>query len=439
MTREVAAPLRTTATPTARTMRVGAWLNENARTIALVALGLSLVIGVGYAIVLGSQLRYFDEQVYVTLTRSMAHGHGFSLDGNQPTAYRPPGYIFLLLPAYLVSGGSIFAMRLVGVLALTGSVWFAYLLGRRVHSPATGALAAFVVACYPLLIYTATTLYPQVPALFLLLLMIETGLRALPADGVSGRRRLLMAAVAGLVGGLLTLTVPTFGATAIGLILWLMWRQWATSRRIAWRAVAVFIVATAVLPAAWSARNVTQLHAFVPVSTNQGVNLLLGNSPHATAGSSRNTDISSYEAIAVQRKFGEVTLDRYYTQQALLWIKENPGPAAALYAEKVANNFSYTDDLATSGQHSSAQDLISGLTYYPILLLALVRIMLFRRFPLHPTEKFLIAAIGVNVLLLAVFFTRLRFRVPLDGLTIVLAASTVTHLLAARQKSEIAE
>jgi hypothetical protein len=203
--------------------------------------------------------------------------------------------------------------------------------------------------------------------------------------------------------------------------------------------VAVFIVATAVLPAAWSARNVSQLHAFVPVSTNQGVNLLLGNSPHATAGSSRNTDISSYETIAVQRKFGEVTLDRYYTQQALLWIKQNPGPAAVLYAEKVANNFSYTDDLVTSGQHSSAQDLISGLTYYPILLLALARIVLFRRFPLHPTEKFLIVAIGVNVLLLAVFFTRLRFRVPLDGLTIVLAASTVTHLLAARRKPEVAE
>jgi hypothetical protein len=175
------------------------------------------------------------------------------------------------------------------------------------------------------------------------------------------------------------------------------------------------------------------------VSTNDGVNLLLGNSPHATAGSSRNTDISSYEAIAVQRKFGEVTLDRYYTQQALLWAKDNPGRAATLYAEKVANNFSFTDDLVTSGQHSSAQDLISGLTYYPILLLALARIALFRRFPLHPTEKLLIGVIAVNVLLLAVFFTRLRFRVPLDGLTIVLAASTVTHLLAARQKREVAE
>jgi len=418
----------------ARTLRLGEWLTEHARTIALVAVAVSVMIAGGYALFLGTELRYFDEQVYVSLTHSLAHGHGFSLDGVQPTAYRPPGYIFLLLPVYLVTGGSVLAIRMVGVVALAGSVWFTYLLGRRAHSPATGAIAAVVVACYPLLIYTATTLYPQVPALFLLLAMVEVGLRALPADGVTGRHRLLMAVVAGLLGGLLTLTVPTFGVTVVGLVLWLAWRQWRTNRRVAWRSVAVLIVAVAVLPVGWSARNLAQLHTFVPVSTNNGVNLLLGNSPHATPGAGRNADISSYEAVAKQRQFGEVTLDRFYTQQALIWIHDNPGRAATLYAEKVANNFSYHDELATSGQHSTAQDLVSALSYYPILALALLRIALFRRFPLHPTEKLLIGTIGVNVLLLAVYFTRLRLRVPLDALTIVLAASVVTHFLLRRNE-----
>jgi hypothetical protein len=119
-------------------------------------------------------------------------------------------------------------------------------------------------------------------------------------------------------------------------------------------------------------------------------------------------------------------------------MRDNPGRAATLYVEKVVNNFSYHDDLATSGQHSAAQDLVSGLSYYPILLLALLRIALYRRFPLRPTEKLLIGTIAVNVLLLAVFFTRLRFRVPLDALTIVLAASTVTHFLLRRNEDRTA-
>jgi len=84
--------------------------------------------------------------------------------------------------------------------------------------------------------------------------------------------------------------------------------------------------------------------------------------------------------------------------------------------------------------------LLSAVSYYPLLLLALLRLLLYRRWPLRPTEKLIAITIVVNVLLLAVFFTRLRFRVPLDGLTIVLAASTVTNYLSSRRatRSEIA-
>jgi 4-amino-4-deoxy-L-arabinose transferase-like glycosyltransferase len=418
--------------PVGRARRFGDWLTTHARTIALVAVGLSLLVSGGYALVLGGELRFYDEHVYVGMVHSMATGHGVSLDGVQPTAYRPPGYLFLLLPVYLVTGGSVLAMRLVGVLALAGSVWLAYLLGRRAHSPATGALAALVVACYPLLVFTATTLYPQVPALFLLLSMIELAFRALPEDGPATRRRLGAALLAGLVGGLLTLTVPTFAVTAIGLVVYLAWRQRSAAGRIAWRTVAVFVVATALLPVLWCARNAVQLHAFVPVSTNDGVNLLLGNSPNATPDSGTAVDVSAYQRAAEARHLDEVALDHYFTSQATDWIEHHPGRAAVLYAGKVANNFSYTDDLATPGQRGGAQKLLSAVSYYPILLLALLRIVLLRRWRPRPAEKLLIGAIVVNVLLLAVFFTRLRFRVPLDALTIVLAASTVTHYLSRR-------
>jgi 4-amino-4-deoxy-L-arabinose transferase-like glycosyltransferase len=434
MTDHVAALPRTTVRPVSRARRCGEWLTANATTIALVAVGLSFLLGAGYSVLLGGELRFYDEHVYVGIVRSMAHGHGYSLDGTQPTAYRPPGYLFLLLPVYAVTGGSVLAMRFVGVLALTGSVWFTYVLGRRLHTPGTGALAALVVACYPLLIYTATTLYPQVPALFLLLLSLELALRALPEDGRSTRRRLGFAVLAGLVGGLLVLTVPTFGVTSVGLVAWLAWRQHARARRVSWRTVAVLIVALAVLPAAWCARNAVALHAFVPVSTNDGVNLLLGNSPHATEDSGTSVDLSRYQRQATAAHLDEVQQDHFYTDQALSWIEQHPGSAATLYTGKVANNFSYADDLATSGEGGSLRNLVAAISYYPILLLAVARIVLYRRWPLRPTEKLVAWTIVVNVLLLAVFFTRIRFRVPLDALTIVLAASTVTHLLAGRDR-----
>jgi 4-amino-4-deoxy-L-arabinose transferase-like glycosyltransferase len=441
MTENVAAPAvlaPPVVDPVSRTRRVGEWLNLHATTIALVAVGLSLLIAGGYSLVLGGQLRYFDEQVYVGLTRSLAQGHGFTFDNVQPTAYRPPGYSFILLPVYLVSGGSVLAMRFIGVLALAGTVWLVFLLGRRAHSPATGALAALVVACYPLLIYTATTLYPQVPALFLLLAMVELGLRAMPGDGRFTGRRAWQATAAGLLGGLLTLAVPTFGVTVVVLVVWLVWRQWKVARRIAGRTVAVLLIATALLPAAWCVRNAVQLHAFVPVSTNNGINLLLGNSTGATPDGGRVEDISSYENAAARMHLDEVGIDHYYAAQSFDWIRANPGQAAVLFVEKVGNNFAYHNELATAGRNSTGQDIVSALTFYPILLLALLRIVFLRRWPLHPTEKLLIGMLVLNVVLLAAFYTRLRFRVPLDGLTIVLAASTVGHfLLGPRSPAEV--
>jgi hypothetical protein len=381
------------------------WIDEHAKRIALVAVGLSLLLAGGYAVMLGGELRYSDEHVYLELTQSMADGHGFAF-GPDATAYRPPGYPFLLLPVHLLTGGSVFAMRLVAVLCLAGAVWFGYLLARRI-SPVAGALVAAVMAVYPLFVYTATALYPQIPALLMLLMTIEFGLRA--------RDRWTWAIWGGLAGGFLTITVPSFAPTLILLVLFMGWR--------ARKAIVVLLVAAAVIPVLWCVRNAVVMHAFIPVSTNNGVNLLLGNNPDATGSSGTSVDVSAYENQAKAQKLDEVQIDHFYSSQATEWITSHPAEAAGLYVAKVAHNFAYSDTLKTEGQ--SASDLLAALTYYPILALALLRLLLWRKFPLHRVDKLMAWTIVLNVLLLAVFFTRIRFRVPLDALTIVLAVSTV--------------
>jgi 4-amino-4-deoxy-L-arabinose transferase-like glycosyltransferase len=423
----------TSSTALSKPKRFGAWIATHAAGVAVCAVVLNLLLAGGYAIRLGRAVRFHDEQVYLDIVNSLGYDHGYSVDGVVPTAYRPPGYLFLLLPFHLASGGSIVALRMVGVLALAGTVWFVYLLGRRAHTPATGAIAAVVVACYPLLIFTATTLYPQVPALFLLLVTVEMSARALPENG---RARLGYALFAGLVAGMLIITVPTFGVTAVGLVAWLAWRRRASGRKISGGTVVALILAMAVLPGVWCVRNAIVMHAFVPVSTNDGFNLLLGNSPDTRADSGTDVNIDRYTTFASAHRYDEVQADHYFAGQAMSWIGQHPGSAAELYVEKVVNNFSYSDDLATASQGSLPQDVVSAVSYYPILLLALVRLALYRRWRLTPTEKLIAWTIVVNVLLLAVFFTRIRFRVPLDALTVVLAASTITHLLAGRDAEQ---
>lgn len=405
-------------------------MDRHSRSIALVALALNLIATAAYAIVLSDQLRYLDERDYIQLARSMAEGSGFSTTLGHATAFRPPGYPLLLLPAYLISDGSVLAMRMVGVLSLAGAIWLVFCLGRRAHSGAVGALAAVLMAGYPLLSYTATTLYPQIPALFLLLLFLHLSLHAFSPQGLPPARRLSCAIVGGLAGGLLIVTVPTFGPFVLAILGWLVWRhRRAEHRRWIMHAFVVSLFAVTLLPTAWCARNSVQMHAFVPMSTNNGLNLLLGNSEKVTATSGPGGDISAYSQRAHELRLNEVQLDRFYRDEALRWIATHPAQAADLYAQKVLQNFSFHNELVTPGQNSTAKDLVSALTFYPVLGLALLRVLMLRSSPLHAVEKAALWVIIGHVLLLAVFFTRLRLRMPLDGLTILLAASAVVACL----------
>jgi len=403
------------------------WWSTNAPGIALAAVLLNLAGTLGLAVVLGGELRYLDERDYAALAAALAGGDGYSVAGSGPTAYRPPGYPFLLAPFHLVSGGSVFAMRLVGVLAMAGSVWLAFLLVRRAHSASAGALAAVLLAGYPLLAYTATALYPQVPAFFLLLLFLELTLRA---TSPQSRHLGVCTTGAGLAAGLLILTVPMFGPSVLLTVAAVVcWKRrdpgWGTVLRTG----AVLLAVATVLPAAWCARNAAMVHAFVPVSTNNGVNLLLGNNPAATTTSGAGGDIASYTERAAQLELTEVELDRFYRDEALDWITAHPADAAVLYADKVLHTFSFRDELATAGQADPLQDLVSALTFYPVLALAGLRVLLLRRWPLTPTEKLVAWLVVCNALLLAVFFTRLRLRTPVDGLLILLAATAVANLV----------
>jgi 4-amino-4-deoxy-L-arabinose transferase-like glycosyltransferase len=407
--------------------RCYAWVDARGPRIAAGAAALYAVLGLAYAVLLGDRIRYYDEEVYVGLADRLVAGQGYTLDGVNATAYRPPGYPFLLA-AVDALGGGIVVMRLLGVAALAGSVLLAYRLGERVHSRAAGAVAAVLIAFLPLLVFTAGTLYPQVPALFLLLLVTWLALRAveLPA----GWPRQLVATGAGLAAGLLILAVPTFGPSVLAVAVWLLCAR--STRAAARRVVPVLLIATAVLPGAWCVRNAVQLDAFVPVSTNNGINLILGNSEGVSAGGGRVGDIARYEREAATLGLSEVEQDGFYRDAAVSWIRQHPGEAAALYAGKVLNNFNFRNELATAGQNNTLQDAISAITYYPLLALFALRVALLRRWRLTGLEKLLAGLVLGNVLLLAVFYTRLRFRVPLDGLMLISSAAMLAELIRRR-------
>ena len=96
-----------------------------------------------------------------------------------------------------------------------------------------------------------------------------------------------------------------------------------------------------------------------------------------------------------------------------------------LYGAKVANYFSPYNEPVTASEGSTAQRLIAYLSCALLVLLVLTRLLLRRRLPIGPTERLFL----VNAFVMAVFFTRTRFRQPLDSILLVEAAVAVAVII----------
>src|SRR5262249_30526755 len=179
---------------------------------------------------------------------------------------------------------------------------------------------------------------------------------------------------AGACFGAAILAVPTFVFSFALLLAW-----GAVTRAASWRALVYCAAAAALIVGAWSVRNHALFGSYVFVSTNGGLNLLLGNSKHTTPAAGTNVDISAYQKASQGQD--EVTSDAYYRRQALAWISANPGAAAELYAGKVLHYFAFEDELATKGEQSRARTWLMIATYGPLLLLLALRLSWLRRLP----------------------------------------------------------
>jgi hypothetical protein len=401
-----------------------AWLDRWSKRIELAAVGLvSLVAGL-LAIHERGRIRFSDEADYLAIANNLVHGHGYSINGHQPTAYRSPGLPLLLAPFRLI-GMPVTGLRLINVALLAGTCWMAWTLANHMAGRAAGALAAAATAAYPLQIFTASTFYPETLATTLLLGGVLSMVKADGERDPRSARRLV--ATSGLAFAGLTLTVPQLGVAAIVCLGWFAWRH----RGGAVQALLTVALALFILPLAiWTGRNAVQMHAFVPATTGSGYNLLIGNSEHTTYGSGVNTDISRYEEVAAAQGLNEVGRNRYFQNAAIGYIEHHPARSLAMWAEKTLNYFIAANKLSTGSQSSRLRDIVASLTYYPLLLLLVCRLIRWRQVQVAPAEWLLVVIYLVMAPAMGVFVTRVRYRVPLDELLLILIAVGLARMAA---------
>ena len=191
--------------------------------------------------------------------------------------FRPPGYPFFLALLYRITHGSYLWSRALQMAMGLASAALAFGIGRRWLGNAVGSIWCALMAFYWVFPYYEAQ-YLEPPLLVFLGLL---------AWGIAGfwteRFRAWYMLAAGALWGLYALVRPN-------VLLWIpffaVWIRWVARRRrqpprTAWTGVAAMGLglACAIAPATW--RNYRTTGEWVLVSSNGGINLLIGNNPQA--------------------------------------------------------------------------------------------------------------------------------------------------------------
>ena len=132
----------------------------------------------------------FDESIYANTARAWLEG----TPNTGWSAHRSPGVSLLGLPA--VPFASEGAFRLVGLVSGAFCVVMAWALGRRLHGPSAGLIAAVVAASVPELLLSSSLFLTDVPSAGLVMLLMLVGWRELEVRPTPSRSLLWIAPIA---------------------------------------------------------------------------------------------------------------------------------------------------------------------------------------------------------------------------------------------------
>lgn len=390
----------------------------------LVIFGVALALRLGYAAV-APPPPVSDEIHYDILARSFAAGAGYVEDG-VPTAYWPVGYPAIVAAFYVIFGFHYLPVIIFQAVLGAATAVLTWRLAALFFTEKSARAAGLVVAVLPSQLAYAARLFPAV--IF--------GFVAVAASYVIIKYgRTVAAAGAGLLTGAGALAAPMLlpMPAAFLLIDLFAGRGWKRALTRALLAVAV----TAAVVAPWTYRNWRALGAFVPVSTNGGVNLWMGN--NADADGCYNFPTSPANPLYVVRD--EVQRDRLGRKLAWDYIRRHPATFVKLTIPKFANlyatdtsAFQYGDkrygvDVAVSARRFPAR-FAQGL--YALLWLGFI-VGLFKKrrqiFSSIEGKLPLAAALAVPVFLTAaylVFVSLDRYHYPMLPFIAVVAAAALT-------------
>jgi Dolichyl-phosphate-mannose-protein mannosyltransferase len=278
------------------------------------------------------------------IAHSLATGHGFSSPfrvDTGPTAWMTPLYPLLLSGIMRVFGGYTFASWVAAAglniccSALACLPVFAVarrMGGLRSDSRTLGASAAWLWAVFPnAILLSFESLWDTSLSALLGATVLWATLR------VAEARRTLWWAVYGLLWGVVLMTNAALLSLLPFLLGWLVYRSHKSRsrepapQRFTKPVVAAAIAALCCVP--WTIRNYTIFHSFIPLRSVLGLQLWVGNNPHAKViWLGEQHPINDTKERKQYVAMGEVAYMREKYREAVSYLVQHPRREAGLIA-----------------------------------------------------------------------------------------------------------
>lgn len=368
-----------------------------------------------------------DEALYDAWARAIVSGRRFI---DYPY-YDSPLHAFFLALLYAVFGPNLLAVRMVQAVIGTVNVLILYRIALRWFGPSTARVAGMLAACYAPFLYFEGLLLKESFALFLMDLIVLLVLAALE------RPTPLAFWSVGAGMGLLALS----RVNALLLVPACLIAAWLKGIRSPMVALALLLgVVMTIAPA--TIRNRLVSGEWVLITVSGGQVLYTANNPANTAGDLAPVPFvratSAFERVDFHRRaeaeshrrLTPTEVSRYWRTQSVLFVLENPGTAAGMLAHRFLRFWNLAE---IPDNHSIEQfkrfSWILRLPlpgYWLVAPFALAGLFLLRDRWRGLSGLFLMFGFYVASLLL--FWISSRYRLPIVGIMILLAAAGMVEI-----------
>ncbi len=358
-----------------------------------------------------------DEPDYFIRALSLVEGRGLADAEGRPSSIRPPGLPILLASFFSFAGPNIvWARVLMCVLgALLAPVCF--LLGRALAGERAGLVCALGAMVFPNWVWYSGDLLTD--------LLSATATALLAWALVEGWRRnsLRRFALAGFIGGAGVIFRSTGLALLPGAVLWVLLVVPGWRRRVAVSAAVCGGLACALAPL--TIRNTLAQGEFVLISTQGGTDLYSSNNPRATGILTHDARLYRDEGCKLYPRDGfpnEARRSARYGEDAMAFIRENPGRFLRLSAVRLGEFWKLHSPRVPIWQ--SLLTICSFGFALPFAVLHVAR----HGWRRGPAMLFVIL-IASQSAVHTVYWSVIRYRMPIEPLVLALAAAGFTWLL----------